>query len=247
VNQRQHRFPRIKICGLTREVDIHTVHGCGVDAVGLNLVPSSPRYIGLARAIELARLARTLALTTVAVVMNPAEADLRTICSAFEWDFLQLHGSESVDVAACCKGIPLIKASSWSGRVQEHQLVEQWSSHFFTDMDPSTDTGDLESTVTSPVESVLAGFLIDAFSPGQGGGSGRQARWDLLAPRPSELEGWPLLLAGGITPDNVAQAVRTTNCDGVDTASGVEAAPGIKDPDLVRLFAYQARAALDAR
>jgi phosphoribosylanthranilate isomerase len=85
-----------------------------------------------------------------------------------------------------------------------------------------------------------AALLLDAHVPGQFGGTGRTAPWDLLADfRP----GVPLLLAGGLTPDNVAEAVRRVRPDGVDVASGVESAPGRKDPERLRRFIDQARSA----
>ena len=87
----------------------------------------------------------------------------------------------------------------------------------------------------------LLGLLIDAYDPVQRGGTGKTARWDLLFPRPKELRNTKILLAGGHTPENISQAIYTAKPDGVDVASGIETAPGIKDHSKMRAIAEVAR------
>jgi phosphoribosylanthranilate isomerase len=82
--------------------------------------------------------------------------------------------------------------------------------------------------------------LLDAFVPGLEGGTGQTAPWELIA---NYQPGLPIILAGGLTPDNVAQAIRQVRPWGVDVASGVESAPGVKDPDKIKAFIENARAA----
>src|SRR2546428_162156 len=95
--------------------------------------------------------------------------------------------------------------------------------------------------VTSPADvAACAAAAVDAFVEGKEGGTGRTAPWELLADFRPEV---PLILAGGLTPDNVAEAIRTVRPDGVDVASGVEISPGRKDPDKVKRFVDSAREA----
>lgn len=237
------QLPKTKVCGVTLSSDLLFLGACKVEAIGFNLVPTSKRHLSLADAVELATQTVKLGMLTTAVVMDPTEAELASITSAFPWDMIQLHGSEAPGISEYCNGIAIIKAVSWSGRLQEAELVDQWSQYF---------GGSLESSrnCDTTCHRRLLGFLLDAYSPGQGGGSGRQARWDLLYPRPKSLEKWPILLAGGLNAGNVYSAIHATRCNGVDTASGVEIGPGIKSEELVVRFmaeAHRGFAAIYAR
>lgn len=212
---------KVKVCGVTRSTDLSLLEQACVDAVGINLVPTSPRYVEPVRAESLARQARALGLQTVAVMMNPTAVEVAGLWASCVFDWLQLHGQESPALTNDLPQRCVIKALSWSGRSEELQLAEQWRS--------------------CPQ---LAAFLVDAYAPDVGGGSGRTARWDLLVPRPAVFADHPLILAGGLTADNVVQAVITTSCTGVDTASGVEQSPGVKDRDKLERFASEAWQAL---
>lgn len=229
------QLPKIKVCGVTRAEDFAFLKAGNVDAVGLNLVQTSKRFLSLDVAIDLAARAAELGLATVAVVMDLTSSQLQSVARAFRWDFIQLHGQESPQLAEACNGIAIIKAVSWSGRVDEERLVLDWSTHF---------GGSVASPKNCEADGRrrLAGFLLDAYAPGQGGGTGQKARWDLVYPRPALLENWPIMLAGGLNADNVLAAIKATHCDGVDTASGVELQPGIKSEQLVRSFASAAQA-----
>jgi phosphoribosylanthranilate isomerase len=116
------------------------------------------------------------------------------------------------------RGISIIKAVSWRGTQEDREIVESW--RLFAES---------QNEVNDPNVSMLIGFLVDSFDPIQRGGTGKTARWDLLYPRPPELQGVPILLAGGIREDNATEALRTANPEGIDVASGIESAPGIKD------------------
>lgn len=216
-DRRPKPIPRIKVCGVTLVSDLDMVAAAGVDTVGLNFVAHSPRYLARERAQELSRRAAELGLLRVAVTMDLAASELNDLLDQIEVDFVQLHGHESPELSTACRGIPIIKATSWTGRSEEQELVEAWRSQ--------ADSGQ------------LAAWLVDAYAPTAGGGTGHKARWDLLQPRPKILQALPLILAGGLNPANVAVAVRTTLADGVDTASGVELSPGIKSKQLVQEFA----------
>ena len=221
-------FPRIKVCGITTHADLNGLASTAVDAIGLNFVQRSPRCISTDLGVELNQLAHELGLKTVAVLMNPKRQELDRICSNVKPDFIQLHGAESPSTANECAGIPVVKAISWSGRREEADLAEAWR----------------EAVSSEQLESSLAAFLVDAYAPVEGGGTGRMARWDLVHPRPPVLAGVPLILAGGLKPANVAEAIGATLAEGVDTASGVEIEPGKKDLDACKVFASNAVAAL---
>ncbi|MBX3422369.1 MAG: phosphoribosylanthranilate isomerase [Pirellulaceae bacterium] len=210
----------------------------GVDTVGFNLVPISQRRVDVARAAKLVARAHELGLTTVAVVMDPGPAELTEALNAAPWDYVQLHGRESPDISAYCPRVAIIKAISWSGRTEEIELAAAWSKRFGK---PNLAAGGAGESRSLGWPGSLAGFLVDAYAPGVGGGTGMQADWGTLNPRPAPLCDWPLLLAGGLTPKNVRQAIVLTGCDGVDTASGVELSPGAKSTELVTAFSKQAR------
>lgn len=237
------RSPIIKVCGVTRLEDLEVLADAGVDAVGFNFVPGRARAVTLKRAAELSTRAARLSLIRVAVLMNPTAQQLRELLDTVELDWIQLHGAETPSLLADCGGLPILKATSWTGRAEERELARAWSTPI--DIPAYSQVSELPREGSCD-DSALGAWLIDAYAPVAGGGTGKLARWDLLQPRPSELAAHPLLVAGGLTPANVGEAIRITRADGVDTASGVESSPGIKDAELVHAFAERARLALDA-
>lgn len=258
------RNPFIKACGFTREQDIESASKVGINAVGLNFVPTSPRFVSQARAQKLTACARQHGVLAVGVVMNLERPKLEDLVAACSLDVLQLHGDESPEISFACGGLPIIKALSWSGRSEERDLAVAWLSQRNESVRASedmaisslrlglSDGSSKSQTKESPhglgssgdgnALSELSAFLVDAYAPGVGGGTGKVAQWELLNPRPAELQA-PLILAGGLKPENVAAGIEATCCVGVDTASGVESAPGIKCEKLMAAFASNARAA----
>ncbi len=214
---------RIKICGVTRTEDIDLVAQAGGDSIGINLVSISPRCVQIDKAIQLKQRADELGLRTIIVVMNPSESQLRKWIDEIQPYAVQLHGQETPELIDSFPSLRIIKAISWTGREEERQLASLWQARR-----SSSDFA----------------FLVDAYAPNVGGGTGKVARWDLLDPCPAELSQAPLLLAGGLTATNVGAAIDQTRCLGVDTASGVETSPGIKDPAKVAAFCAQALAHL---
>lgn len=219
---------QIKICGITNSVDLQLIQTAGADAVGLNMVASSPRCLSVEKAIELRAQAKTLDLVCMLVLMNPSAEELALAVEKVKPDVIQLHGKETPKLLQPFKGLQILKAVSWSDRPEEEELVRRW--------------------VEKPsLNYKLIGFLIDAYAPVAGGGTGRVARWDLLAPKPSCFGEFPIVLAGGLTSANVAEGIKATNCQAVDTASGVEQSPGLKDPQRLRSFVTAAREAFEAK
>ena len=218
-------FPLIKICGITRIADVDAVAKAKATAIGLNFVPGSPRCVDLQTAAALSRRARQHNLAVAAVVRNLEEQPLLELLARIDVDWVQLHGEESPSILSVCGDRPVIKSISWTGRSQELQIAAAWRAAY--------------DAFTGAAGGFKA-FLVDAYAPQQGGGTGQPARWDLLWPRPSELDDLPLILAGGLKPENVAEAILRTRCDGVDTASGVESSPGVKSEQSMQPFALQA-------
>jgi phosphoribosylanthranilate isomerase len=204
----------IKFCGLSRVDDITAAAGADARYVGFVYFEKSPRHVSIA---EMAALAVSVpaGLAKVALTVNADDALLDAILAKVPLDMLQLHGSEPPARVAEVKaryGLPVMKAVGVA------------------------DAGDLAAIDSyAPVADQL---LIDAKPPKGAdlpGGNGLAFDWRLLAGRKYWTKPW--MLAGGLTPGNVAEAVRLTGAKQVDVSSGVETAPGVKDPILIRSFA----------
>lgn len=203
---------RVKICGLRTPADVAAVAQAGAAYVGLNFFPRSPRFVSLDLARELA-LAAPPGLAKVALTVDADDATLDAITEAMPLDMLQLHGHETPDRVAEVReryGLPVMKVIG----VQ--------------------DEGDLASLIDFSL--VSDQIMIDAKAPKGAvlpGGNGVAFDWRLVAQR-RWLRPW--MLAGGLTPQNVAEAIRLTGARQVDVASGVESAPGVKDHARIAAF-----------
>ncbi|MEO1306511.1 MAG: phosphoribosylanthranilate isomerase [Pseudomonadota bacterium] len=208
---------RTKICGLTSVAQVDAAARAGATYIGLNFVPQSPRFLATELAQALA-LAAPLGLAKVGLTVNADDATLDSLTQAVPLDILQLHGGESPERVEEVKrryGLPVIKAVG---------------------VRDETDLPALEA-----YGAVADQLLVDAKPPRGStleGGNGVTFDWRLIAGRR-----WPVpwLLAGGLTPDNVADAIARTGAVQVDVSSGVESAPGQKDSDLVRRFCEAAQ------
>ena len=209
---------RVKICGLTRPGDVQAAAEAGARYGGFVFFPKSPRHVEIARARELA-LEAPLGLAKVGLVVNADDALLDAILAEVPLDMLQLHGSESVARVAEIKaryGLPVMKAVGVAGE---------------DDLEALADYG-----------RVADQLLVDAKAPKGAalpGGNGLAFDWRLVANRRWSC---PWMLAGGLTPANVAEAVALTGAPQVDVSSGVESAPGVKDPARIAAFVAAAQA-----
>ena len=206
---------RVKICGITNLDDARAAIAAGADALGFVFVPGTPRYISPDLAGEIVRELPPF----IARVGLFVDAETRTVAEVLVrsgMDTLQVHGEETPDfVRQFRRAVKVMKAF----RVRGEETLMRLPAY------------------ADAVDAVL----LDAYVAGAHGGTGAQFDWN-LAVRARDL-GKPLVLAGGLTPTNVAEAVRTVRPFGVDVSSGVESAPGQKDPEKLAAFVRAAKSA----
>lgn len=210
---------KVKICGLTNLSDAQVAIDAGADYLGFILYPKSPRYVAPAQIQEIvAALSLPPGVHTVGVFVNTPADEVRQILDETGLHFAQLHGDEPESALATLQG-------------RAYKAVR-----------PADATTAEQATVFVPYPADLAPqLLLDAYSPNAYGGTGQQADWSLAAQVTQSVS--RLLLAGGLTAENVQRAIKSVAPWGVDVASGVEASPGRKDHDLVRAFVANAKAA----
>jgi phosphoribosylanthranilate isomerase len=190
---------RVKICGITNLADARRSVDAGADALGFNFYAKSPRYIAPAEARAIAQRLPRHILT-VGVFVNAPVAAILKIALAAELNVLQLHGDESPALVRKLRvRYPVVKAF----RVGEGFTLAQLKRFQSADA-----------------------FLLDAFDPGLRGGTGKTFDWRVA--RAARKYG-PIVLAGGLTPENIAEAIAKTEPFAVDVCSGVEKSPGKKD------------------
>jgi phosphoribosylanthranilate isomerase len=208
----------VKICGLSTPETLDAALQAGADMVGFVFFPPSPRHISLETARELGRQVKGRA-TKVALTVDADDATLSNIVETLRPDILQLHGKESVARLRDIKqafGVPLMKVLA---------------------VETAADLAPLAG-----YSAVADRILFDARAPKgatRPGGLGTAFDWHVLENLDLKL---PFMVSGGLTADNVAEAIRVTRAGGVDVSSGVERAPGIKDPEMIRAFIRAARA-----
>ena len=206
---------KVKVCGITNVEDARAALAAGADALGFNFYRRSPRYIAPEEAREIiSELPRAAAVLCVGVFVNEeSAATVARMATEANVAVVQLHGDESPEYCAALREHRVIKAL----RVGKDFAPEQAR------------------------ESCAESILLDAFSAGARGGTGETFDWE-LARRTRRLVA-QLYLAGGLTPENVADAIAAVGPYAVDVCSGVELAPGRKDAVRMRAFVAAVRAA----
>lgn len=201
----------VKICGVTTQHDAELCVDAGADAIGLNFAPASPRCLTLAAAEAVARVIPAHVLT-VGVFVDADLATLQHYKRALGLRCLQLHGDEAPELLA-----QLLPHAYKALRVRGPDATEvvREAARFGGDH-----------------------VLLDAFVPGVHGGTGARFDWNVARELGRTRK---VTLAGGLRPDNVAEAIALAQPFCVDVASGVEASPGRKDPELVRAFVRAAK------
>ncbi len=202
-----------KVCGLSTPEAVQAAIQGGTAYIGFVFFAPSPRNIGLARAAALAEPARAAGVKIVAVTVDADDAQLHDIAWTLRPDFIQLHGAETPARVAEIKartGVDVIRALRLAtpGDLDEAALFSGVADHLMFD-------------AKAPPDAPLPG------------GNGAAFDWSILTARRFAK---PWFLAGGLTPANVAGAVTVSGAPLVDVSSGVETAPGVKDPALIKAF-----------
>lgn len=218
---------RIKICGITTIEDGLCSEQAGADAIGLNFVPSSLRYVSTSAAKEITS-ALGNGILKVGVFVNSSVDSILQVANQAGLTAIQLHGDEPASLVSQLRkslpqSTPIIKAF----RLQ---------------------SGTLKPAMDFPAycgsgNSLPDAILVDAYAPGAYGGTGHKLDWIGLAEQ-RHLVSLPVIVAGGLVPENVATAIAQSGCPAVDTASGVESTAPRKDPAKVLAFVSQAKQAL---
>lgn len=215
---------RIKICGVTTAKDAQLIALAGADAIGLNFHPASARYVDPAAAQKIAAVISPK-LARVGVFVNSSAESILELADLLKLDWIQLHGDEPPEFLDKLKGRSILKA---------FRIAQDGWSHVDRFLQECKQRGVLPSAV-----------LVDSAPPGEFGGSGQTLDWNEIQTGQSVLSGLPLVLAGGLTPFNVTDAISLVKPAAVDVASGVESKPGIKDLMLIRAFITSAKKAFD--
>lgn len=206
---------RVKICGITSPEDAQLAFDAGADAIGLNFFNQSPRYVSPERAAAIIRGLPPF-LDTVGVFVQMRVRQACAVAYQLGLGGIQLFG-ELDDLE---DSFPFRRIAAF--RIQDRASLPNIEEYLRRAPRP-------------------AAVLVDAYVAGQWGGTGRTAPWEVIREfRP----GVPLILAGGLTPDNVAEAIRQVRPAAVDVASGVESSPGRKDAELLRRFVAAAKSAV---
>lgn len=216
----------IKVCGLRDVAAAEAAVAAGASAIGLNFFAKSPRFVATADAARIVSALSATSTRPVGLFVNHSRHEIESITSETGLTAIQLHGDE-----------PPVFVAELQQRHPDWEILKAFR------------IGEsLQPVVESLLECArlgvqLAGCLLDARVDGSFGGTGTVAPWELIA-REYDRTNWPpLILAGGLTPDNVAAAIKTVRPIGVDTASGVESSRGVKDTKLIARFVAEAQRA----
>ncbi len=208
---------KVKICGLKTEAALEAALAAGADYVGLVFFPPSPRNVTPATAKALAAKARGRA-KIVALMVDPDDALIDTVLASADPDLLQLHGDETPE------------------RLRE--IHNRWGKPVMKAIKVETAA---DARTAADYRGAADLVLFDACPPADStrpGGNGAPFDWRTLLGIEHRM---PYVLSGGLTPDNVAEAIRITGAAVVDVSSGVESRPGEKDPELIRRFLRAAK------
>jgi phosphoribosylanthranilate isomerase len=221
--------PRIKICGITRQEDALAAAQAGADAIGLNFYPKARRCIDTDTARSILR-ALPAFVTPVALFVDQQLDFIRRTADQLQLRHIQLHGHEEPDIVAALRDYTVLKSIKVSPSTLRAEL-DLWRESI-----PSLDLRNLQ------------GFLLETPNTGVPGGSGVENDWNAIeaAQRDGAFANLPpIIVAGGLRPDNVADVVRRLNPYAVDVASGVEDAPGQKSAAKIQAFVDEVTRAFD--
>ena len=204
--------PKIKFCGITRLEDAELAVGLDAWAIGLIFWPQSPRRCPLPDAIEIAATVKRR-IEVAGVFANATLDEVASTADAVGLTMIQLHGQEGP--AFCAEAARRTGAKVIKAARVRSGAEIQALAPFHTDY-----------------------HLLDSYAPGRPGGTGESFAWELARTHGADV---PLILSGGLKPENVADAIEVVRPFAVDVASGVERSPGVKDPDKLEAFARAVR------
>ena len=205
---------RIKICGLSTELDVQTAMNLGVDAIGLVFYPPSPRCLNMTQGASLSRL-HNGALQNVVLVVDANDYLVKRIKDHCKIDIWQFHGNETPErCSEIAGGVPWLKAARIDEKFQLDEFCLQYRD--------------------------ASAWILDAVVEGYGGG-GKIFNWDLIPQVWIRENAHRVVLSGGLKISNVAEAIAHFRPLGVDVSSGVEVSKGKKDPELMKQFVMQVR------
>ena len=205
----QNMRTRVKICGITRTQDIKSVVDAGADAIGFVLFPPSPRNVSVELAQELVKYVPAY-VQTVGLFVNASSDEILEVLKTVSLDVIQFHGDETPEQ---CQKIAKLTGRRWYKAIQVKPDL------------------DVISTIKQYQQVGASAMLLDAWHPELKGGTGHSFDWSQFP----QLD-IPLILAGGLKPENIENAIKTTKAYAVDVSGGVESAKGIKDQQLIEQF-----------
>jgi len=200
---------RAKICGITRIEDIHSAVNAGVDAIGFVFYAPSPRSVTIEQAKELATHIPAY-VQIVGLFVNATFDEIAQVLEEVPLDILQFHGDETAE--------------------QCQQLAAQTKRRWYKAIQVKPEL-DVINTIKSYQHAGASAVLLDAWHPELKGGTGHSFDWSQFP-----TLNVPLILAGGLKPENIEDAIKTTRAYAVDVSGGVESAKGIKDQQLIEHF-----------
>ena len=221
---------KIKICGITNLEDANAAFESGADAIGLNFYPQSSRFVSHLDANFICQDLK-VDLQKVGVFVNASKEEIESTAEHLRLDFVQLQGDESIEFVSSLRGLKVIRAIRLpdAAETNESCAIEQLSQ--------------IASDYANKCPN-LSAVLLDSFDPENYGGTGKTIDWSSLDSLDLAVS---LILAGGLNPENVENAIELVNPDAVDVASGVEKQPGIKDRELMEGFGRNALTAFSRK
>lgn len=220
---------RIKICGVRDPATAICCRDAGVDAIGLNFYPPSPRYVDTSATRAIVD-AIGPGMLKVGLFVNHDIATIATCVQELALDLIQLHGDEKPELLKQLENFSMSPSVMRAVRISPDNQREAFR--------------EIEAWSSMPGSEHLRAILLDPFVPHQFGGTGQTIDWDWLAGLELPTDK-PLVLAGGLNSDNVANAIATLRPAGVDVAGGVESEKGRKDHGLIQRFAAEALLAFE--
>ncbi|MFC2994556.1 phosphoribosylanthranilate isomerase [Acinetobacter sichuanensis] len=203
---------RAKICGITRIQDIQSAVQAGADAIGFVFFEPSPRYVSALQAQPLAQAIPPY-VNIVGLFVNASAEEIAQVLKQVPLDIIQFHGDETPEQ---CQQIAQFNQRRWYKAIQ---------------IKPDMENSEIIATIWQYQQAGASAMLLDAWHPELKGGTGHSFDWSQFP----KLD-IPLILAGGLNPDNVEDAIHTTQAYAVDVSGGIEAAKGIKDQQLIEKF-----------